>query len=118
MNLFEKESEYTPDNLIAGNEVPLLVENITIEKGQKLKRGTVLGVVKETELGKQVNSSASDGSEVVYAVLADDTDATEENKNASVYICGYFNSSALLVPSGEEIKTYKNELRKLGIYVK
>lgn len=118
MNLFEKESEYVADNLIAGSDVPLLVENITIAKGQNLKRGTVLGVITETGLGKQVSSSATDGSKAAYAVLADDTDATAEDTNASAYICGYFNSAALLVPSGEEIKTYKNDLRKLGIYVK
>lgn len=118
MNLYEKESEFIPDNLIAGSEVSLLVEEITIEKGQNLKRGSVLGVVTETGLCKQVKSDATDGSNVAYAILADDTDATEENKKASVYICGYFNSTALLLPSGEEIKTYKTDLRKLGIYVK
>mgnify|MGYP001044425699 CR=1 FL=1 len=122
MNLFEEKSEYIPDNLFAGNEVPVLIENVTIAKGQALKRGAVIGIITESGLGQMVKSSATDGSKVPYAVLSDDIDTTENGTNADtdaeVYISGYFNSSALIVTNGETIETYKNELRKLGIFIK
>lgn len=36
---------YTPDNLVAGNDYPALVEEITLLAGQSLARGAVLGAV-------------------------------------------------------------------------
>ncbi|MBO8136795.1 MAG: head decoration protein [Desulfotomaculum sp.] len=44
--LYSNLDTYTPDNLIAGNDIPLLVKAVTLEAGQGVvKRGTVLGKI-------------------------------------------------------------------------
>jgi len=44
--LYSNLDTFTPDNLIAGNDVPLLVKGVVLEAGQGvLKRGTVLGKI-------------------------------------------------------------------------
>ncbi|MBN1071155.1 head decoration protein [Clostridium botulinum] len=118
MDLFKKESEFIHNNLFAGNDIPILVEGITIASGQKLKRGTVIGIVTESKLAKKVDSSVSDGSENPECILTDDVDATNGNVKATGYISGYFNGSSLIVGDSDNIDTYKNKLRILGIFVK
>lgn len=54
-------------------------EDATIAKGQKLKLGTIVGKVKETDLIKQLNPAAEDGTETAIAVLLEDVDASTEN---------------------------------------
>lgn len=46
MNLYEEIGTYIPDNLIAGNSVPIQFKGITILSGQgALKRGSVIGLI-------------------------------------------------------------------------
>ena len=48
-NLVQNLGSFTPDNLFAGHEIPVLVKGVTLEAGQgELKRGTVLGKITKT----------------------------------------------------------------------
>lgn len=121
-NLYENLGEFTPDNIFAGSEVPFLVKGIKIGPGKTLKRGTVIAIKTDDNLADIVDSSKSDGLQNPYAILADDVDTTEldpsETENISVYISGYFNSSALTVLESDDIADFELELRKLGIFIR
>lgn len=121
-NLYENLGEFTPDNLFAGSEVPFLVKGLTIGSGKKLKRGTVIAIKTDDNLADIVDSSKSDGLQNPYGILTDDIDTTEldpsETENISVYISGYFNSSALTVLETDDIADFELELRRNGIFIR
>jgi len=110
------ETSFTPDNLFAGHEIPVLVKGVTLEAGQgELKRGTVLGKVTATGKYKAVNSANEDGSEVADCILADDTDTTAGDVTAVAYRTGHFNRKALLFGGDDTAETHEHTLRTLGI---
>lgn len=53
-----------------------------------------------------------------YAVLAEAVDASEEDKQAVVYLTGEFNAAALTVGSGLTIDGLKDALRAKSIFIK
>jgi len=109
---------YTPDNLVAG-DTQLVTDSVTIVSGQTIVRGAVLGKI--TADGKFVLSltGSSDGSEVPYAIAAEDIDASGGDvTNAAIYIKGEFNANALTLGTGHTATTAKDGLRAVGIYVK
>ena len=112
-----------PDNLIAGNDIPIMTTSGTIRAGQNaLKRGTVLAIsTGTTGDGKLVilGTTATPGTEVMtaYAILADDVDATSEAV-AEVYVSGQFNKDALIVGKSYTIKAEDIvALRNGGIFI-
>ena len=89
MEYFKKESEFTPDKLFAGLAIPALMGFVEIESGQGiLKRGTLIG-------------KSSDDKFYI---------------DASVYLSGIFNRSAVYLAEGADISDYEYECRKLSIY--
>lgn len=87
---------FTPDNLIAG-DFPIVTKTVTIAQAAgALARGSILG--KLTSGGKCIlqNTSASDGSQTDYAVLAEAVDATAGDVEAVAYLTGEFNVAALV----------------------
>ncbi|MGR2678720.1 head decoration protein [Chromobacterium haemolyticum] len=109
---------YIPDQLIAG-PLQLVTDNALIASGQGvLARGTILGVV--TASGKYIVSkqTATDGSQVPSAVLADVVDATSNDANGGIYLQGEFNGTALIFDSSWSLAALKPLLRPLEIYVK
>ena len=90
---------YTPDNLFAG-DFPTETKSITIESGQNLSRGAVLGKITSSGEYKQSVSTASDGSETPRGVLAQDTDASSAATAATMYVAGTFRESELDFGSG------------------
>lgn len=109
---------YIPDQLIAG-PLQLVTDNALIASGQGvLARGTILGVV--TAIGKYIVSkqTATDGSQVPSAVLADVVDATSSDANGGIYLQGEFNGNALIFDSSWSLAALKPLLRPLEIYVK
>lgn len=119
--LYENIGEYEEDKLIAGNEVPILIDSVEIVQGVKLKRGTVIAIKTDDKTANIVNSTLSDGLQNPYAILTDDVDTTElapgETEKVSVYISGYFNGKYLIVSDTDEVEDFKLELRKLGIFI-
>lgn len=66
--LYKTLDNFTPDNLIAGNDVPLLVKAVTLEVGQGVvKRGTVLGKITKA-IGNPTADSGNTGNGTVTNV--------------------------------------------------
>ena len=110
---------YTPDNLIAG-ETKTVCDIVTIASGGvALKRGAVLGLV--TATGKYILSTttAVDGSQTPYTILAEDCDpSVADVTHVAVYAKGEFNANALSFGTGHTSATVKAPLRDAGIYIK
>lgn len=117
-NLVQNLDSFTPDNLFAGHEIPVLVKGVTLEAGQgELKRGTVLGKVTATGKYKAVNSANEDGSKVADCILADDVDTTAGDATAVAYRTGHFNRKALLFGGSDTAEMHEQTLRTLGIFL-
>ncbi len=118
VQLYSTIDVFVPDNLIAGNEVPLLVKAVTLQAGQGvLKRGTVLGIITATGLAVPVNNANTDGSQIADCILADDVDTTGGNVVAEAYISGYFNRKALIFGGDDTASDHEARLRELGIFL-
>lgn len=119
-NLISNLGTYTPDNLVAGHEIPVVVKGITLVKGQGvLARGTVLGKVTATNLYVTVDNAKSDGSQTALCILTDtvDTAGTADVKTTG-YITGMFNSKALVFGGNDTAADHEMRLRELGIFLK
>ena len=103
---FNDLGETTSDNLLAG-EFPRVSVLLTVRNG-KFKRGTILG---KKEDGKYTISASAP-----EAILAEDVDASTEDKQAVAYLTGEFNKTAL--KANAEIDTLIPKLRAKSIFVK
>ena len=54
----------------------------------------------------------------VYAVLAEDCDASDAAKEAAVYLTGDFNENHIIVANGVSVADCKVNARKVGIFIK
>lgn len=114
---------FAPDNLIAGNDIPVKTGSGTIKSGSgKLERGTVLALSSGTAgTGKLLplgTAAGSDETLTAYAILTDAVDATSGDQVAEVYLTGQFNKNALKVASSYTITTADLvALRNGGIFV-
>lgn len=110
----------TPDKLIAGSEVQMLMEGVTIKTGQgTLSRGSVLGI--ETATGKAIlcDANATDGSKVAKYILAEDSISTASaDVIATCYLTGIFNRDALIFGTNGAPTTLSADFRDVGIYLK
>lgn len=106
------------DNLFAGGVQPVVTDGITIKLGENLTRGTVLGVVTASGEAVAVDSAATDGSEVPYAILQEDVDASSAAAPGSIYLTGEFNESALTFGGTDTADTHRKKLREIGIFLK
>lgn len=117
MNMYQKEGEYTPDALIASNELPILKEGIGLKPGQGvLKRGTLIS--KGDDKAGYIAGKTDNGK--LYGILTDDTDTgkddTGDNIPSVCYLTGVFNPDAVTVYEGKNVEDYKDDLRSIGIY--
>lgn len=106
---------FTPVEIIASNFPQLTGPAVVVGAG--LKRGAVLGRV--TATGKLVLSASgsSDGSQVPFAILADDEIAAAEQK-AAVYLAGHFEGSKLAYGTGHTADSVRDAFRAAGIFIK
>lgn len=65
-----------------------------------------------------VNSANTDGTEVAFAVLAQDTDASAADKVAPVYLAGDFNEDQLTFGGSDTAATHRDAMRDRGMYLK
>lgn len=115
---FGTEGTYSPDNLIA-SDFPVQTEDVTIESGQNLERGAVLGQVTATGAFKLSATAAGDGSETPVAILARDTDASGAAVDgAPVYIAGGFNERSLVLGTGHDLESVRNAFRGTPVFIK
>lgn len=109
---------YTPDKLIAGQEIPLMVHPVTLKAGQGvLKRGSAIGIETATDEGILCDKDAADGSQVMKYVLIEDTDTTSAVVT-SCYGSGIFNRKALIFGSNGAPAKLDEDLRPLNIFLK
>ena len=107
------------DNLfVTGSGFPVVIDYVTIASGHNYARGTVLGIVTASGKAVAVDSSKNTGEESVYAILANDTDATSADIAAPVYLTGEYNKAALTFGGTDTATTHQVALRKIGIFVK
>lgn len=111
------QGEYKPCNLIAG-EYPRIERIITIASGSALTKGSVLGRVTASGKFSLSASDASDGSETPDAILAEDVDASAEDKQAVVYFSGEFNETALTLGNGHTLESIRAGLRSKSLFLR
>lgn len=109
---------FSPDNLFAGQDVPVLMKSVKLKSGQGVvKRGTVLGVITATGLAVPVDSSKTDGSENADSILVADVDTAAGDIGAEAYISGHFNRKALVFGGTDTASKHETKLRELGIFL-
>jgi len=106
----------TRDNLLAG-DFPLVTDAEILVTGQNLVRGAVLGKITASSKRTLSVLAAGDGSEIPYAVLSGDTDATAGDAPCVAYKTGQFSEGALALGAGHTAATIKDGLRDRGIYL-
>jgi len=117
--LYSELGSYTPDNLIAGSAVPVVISGVTVASGQgKLVRGSVLGIITDGGKANLVASTATDGSQTAKYILMEDVDATSADVMAQCYCSGEFNSAALVFGGTDTASDHADSLRQYGIYLK
>lgn len=105
----------TPGNAIANQlKFAILEGNTPFAAGDGFKVTVAAG----SGNYKLADSASVDGSNVPYAILAGDADASSVAAVAPLYLTGEFNSAALVVGASDTIGDYIDSLRKLGIFVK
>lgn len=106
------------DNLLAGSAQAVVVNTYTIAAGAGVcPRGTVLGRITASGKLTKVNKAAVDGSQTVYAVLADPVDATSADVvNAAVYLTGEFRIPALTFGSTDTAADHAYSASLVNIY--
>jgi len=108
---------YTPDRLHAG-DFPIRSEDGTLITGQNLTRGAVLGKITASGKLNLSLSAAGDGSEVPYAILSEDMDATAADKQVIVYLSGDVNQDSLTIGAGHTAASIKDGLRDKSIFLR
>lgn len=106
------------DSLFAGKIQPVVAGAETITGGAAYTRGTVLGLITASGLCTISNSAAENGSENIYAILAEDVDATGGDVAAAVYYTGEYNVDALTFGGSDTAADRKQEARNVGIFFK
>lgn len=106
------------DKLFAGGISQVVTGSVTLKSGKSYVRGTILGLIDAENKATIVDSTKEDGSQRPYAILADDVDATTEDRKANVYFTGEFNEAALFVSETDTVSRYKRVLREVGIFLK
>lgn len=113
---FKQEDTSVSDGL-HGGDFPIRTKPIVLANGQNLTRGAVLGLV--TADGKAVLSlsAATDGSQNVNCILAEDADASAGDVNTVAYISGDFNTNKMTFGADHTADSTKEAFRQLGIYI-
>jgi len=113
-----------PDGLPAGNgnvgvafTGPL---NFTLQDGATdfaVGDTFTIAVAAGTGLFALSATAAVDGSQVPAAILAEDVDASADDKRGAIYIAGHFNEHALNFGTGHDADTVRAALADAGIHL-
>ena len=107
---------YAPDGLVVDG-VPLKTLPITLNSGQNLTRGAVLGKITSGGNYTLSLSAAGDGSQTPDLILAEDADATSGDVAAIAYERGDFDQNKLTIGTGHDADSIREGLRVKGIYL-
>ncbi len=108
---------HTFDALIAG-QFPLVTQGVTLEMGQNLERGALLGKVTASGKWKLSESAAGDGSENPRAILVEDCDATAADEACLIYLTGEFNKEKVIFGTGHTAESVWDTLASFCIFLK
>lgn len=112
---FNNEGAYTPDELVVSVEQSGLR---TFGQGHGIvARGTVLGAVTATGHLVPSDTSKTDGSEVPYAVSAEDIDTTAADADGVAYLAATLNQNSLVYGPGHSAATVFDPLRRVDIHL-
>lgn len=96
MELFQKEGEFVPDDLISGDKKGMLTRGITLAAGQGiLKRGTLLAR-NENDLGVVFGAAEDSGAEAKNGQTGETTTETTTVETKTVET----KTAAVMLPSG------------------
>ncbi len=134
MNLYSNEETFKPDNIFAGNSIPVIIKEVNLAPTSSgtYVRGSVLmssvdgnaklldksGLPSTFTVANAVVTETK-GSTII-GILTDDIVVPIEGTTAtkaSVYICGYFKSEALTFASDTKATEVELELRKMNIFI-
>ena len=107
---------FTPENLIAG-EFPRIMRIATITGGQALPQGAVLGQITATGAYVLSTATATDGSEVPVAILAQPIDTTLDVEG-HLFLTGEFNAHALTLGSGHTLASVTESFRTRSLFIR
>lgn len=109
---------YEPDNLIAGDVPKAVTTYKTLDEGQNVVRGALLGQI--TSGGNVALSLAAgdDGSEAPLYIAAEDRDATDGDAAILVYEMGEFNEDRVTFGTGHTAASVRDALAARNIYLR
>lgn len=112
-----RQAVFNPDQLISG---PLQVVTDTgiIAKAGILKRGTILGKVKDSGEYAPSKKGAEDGSEIPCAILVDDVNTTTDAASGGLYLMGEFNQNRIIHDESWTAAELKDALRQFSIFLR
>lgn len=113
---FRDEGRLEPHNLIAG-EFPRVSEYVTVTGTGMLEEGAVLGELADGRYQFSV-LTATDGSQIPDAILAEPVDLAMGDLSARVYVTGEFNREAITFGGGHTLQTVKRTLRQRSIFLR
>lgn len=109
---------YDRNGLLLSN-YGVMAETIVIAAGSgKAVRGTVLGMVTATGKYRPCDASATDGSQVPSAILADQVDATTADAKTAGYLAGQFDGSLVVLGPGWTLQQVADALRRWRLFVR
>ncbi len=110
-------SVVTFDDLLGDPRVLLNTFKRTLVSGEVVVRGEVLGKITSGGKIATYDAGAGDGTEVIYAIALEDTDASGGDIPIRVYITGEFKIPGLTFSASGDTATeaVQNDARALGI---
>lgn len=115
-------NNFEPVELFAG-DYPVMIDTYELASGSgTLAVGTALGMVTSTGKLKicqpTANGETADGTESIYAILADSVTLGEAAIKAKVYLTGCFNRDAITFGGTDTYSNHIVDARKVGIFFK
>lgn len=106
------------NGIFAGVIMPVVSDTVTLKSGTNYKIGSVVGIETATGKATLVDSTKTDGTQTPHGILAGDYNATAGDVTAIVHLTGEFRSEKMVFGGTDTDTNHKNELRKLGIFLK
>lgn len=103
------------DTLLGGDQLPFLTKTVTVAKGQRLKRGSVVGLDKDGKARLSAKGS-TDGSQLPRYVLVTDLNTTGAELQGVVYKMGVFNKAALTFGADTKADDFELALEDRNIH--
>lgn len=88
---------HSPVELFAG-ECEIVTQTDILSSGENLAKWTVVGRDSTTKKLEVWDTSASDGTQTPVGILVHAVDASLAEKTCQIYVGGFFNFAALVVP--------------------